>query len=64
VHPKRDNPVPQQPSTRFAFKEGEAVTVRKFGEGRVVSVAGDRVTIVFPNSEVKTFMGQYVNAAA
>ena len=60
---RRSERMPPQPSARFAFKGGEVVTVRKFGEGRVVSVAGDRVTIAFPNSEIKAFMGEYVKAA-
>lgn len=39
---------------------GCTVRVRKFGEGRIVSINGDKVTIVFPNRETKTFLRDYV----
>jgi ATP-dependent DNA helicase RecQ len=37
-----------------------AVRVPKFGEGRVVAVAGDKVTIVFPDRQERTFLRRYV----
>lgn len=42
---------------------GMPVKVAKFGEGRVVSSAGDKVTIVFPDSRKKTFLRDYVEPA-
>ncbi len=39
---------------------GSAVKVPKYGEGRVVSLADDKVTIAFPNSEIRTFLRDYV----
>jgi ATP-dependent DNA helicase RecQ len=39
---------------------GRAVKVAKYGEGRVVASAGDKVTIAFPNSETKIFLRGYV----
>lgn len=42
---------------------GSAVKVARYGEGRVVSTAGDKVTIVFPNSETRTFLRDYVQPA-
>ncbi|HJV84921.1 MAG TPA: ATP-dependent DNA helicase RecQ [Noviherbaspirillum sp.] len=39
---------------------GSAVKVPKYGEGRVVSLADDKVTITFPNSETRTFLRDYV----
>jgi ATP-dependent DNA helicase RecQ len=42
------------------FQPGEPVEVRKFGEGRVVSVAGEEVTIEFPDTRKRTFLQQYV----
>ncbi|WP_225984661.1 RecQ family ATP-dependent DNA helicase [Noviherbaspirillum aerium] len=42
---------------------GTAVRVPKYGEGRVVSSAGDKVTIVFPDRQTKTFLRDYVKAA-
>lgn len=42
---------------------GTAVRVPKYGEGRVVSSAGDKVTIIFPDRQTKTFLRDYVKAA-
>lgn len=39
---------------------GSAVKVAKYGEGRVVSSADDKVTIQFPDSQTKTFLSNYV----
>lgn len=39
---------------------GAAVTVAKFGEGRVVSSLADKVTIIFPDSQTRTFLREYV----
>ncbi|TCS38663.1 ATP-dependent DNA helicase RecQ [Paucimonas lemoignei] len=43
-----------------AFVPGSRVTVPKFGEGKVQAVAGDQITILFPDSRSKTFLQQYV----
>jgi ATP-dependent DNA helicase RecQ len=43
-----------------ALKPGGTVKVARYGEGRVVSVAGDKVVIVFPDSRTKTFLRHYV----
>lgn len=45
------------------LEAGTPVKVAKFGEGRVVSSAGDKVTIVFPDSIKKTFLRNYVEPA-
>ncbi|MDB5838821.1 MAG: ATP-dependent helicase RecQ [Herminiimonas sp.] len=42
---------------------GAAVRVPRFGEGRIVAVSGDKVTIVFPNSETRIFLSTYVQPA-
>ncbi len=42
------------------FEAGRAVRVSKFGEGRVVGVQGDKVTIIFPDTTQKTFLEGYV----
>lgn len=39
---------------------GGRVSVPKFGEGEIQAVAGEQVTIVFPDSRSKTFLRQYV----
>lgn len=40
---------------------GAPVAVPKFGEGRVVSSAADKVTVVFPDSATRTFLREYVH---
>ncbi len=42
------------------LKEGRTVRVPKFGDGQVVSCADDKVTIVFPDSQTRTFLKEYV----
>jgi ATP-dependent DNA helicase RecQ len=42
---------------------GTAVKVAKYGEGRVISSAGDKVTIIFPNRQTRTFLRDYVAPA-
>jgi ATP-dependent DNA helicase RecQ len=49
--PKKDEP---------SMKAGTSVKVPKYGEGRVVSVAGEKITIVFPDSQTRTFLRTYV----
>jgi len=39
---------------------GSPVKVAKYGEGRVVSSAGDKVTIAFPNRQTRTFLRDFV----
>lgn len=39
---------------------GSPVRVPKIGEGKVVSVADGKVTIVFPDSRKRTFLRDYV----
>jgi ATP-dependent DNA helicase RecQ len=48
-----------QPSVP-ALHVGSTVSVPRFGEGRVVSIAGDKITIAFPDSSTKTFLREYV----
>jgi ATP-dependent DNA helicase RecQ len=43
-----------------ALIKGSPVSVAKFGEGRVVSIAGDKITIVFPDRKTRTFLRDYV----
>lgn len=42
---------------------GSPVRVAKYGEGRVVSSAGDKITITFPDSQTRTFLRDYVRPA-
>jgi ATP-dependent DNA helicase RecQ len=52
-------PPPEEKETS-AIEAGSTVRVPKFGEGRVIAVAGDKVTIVFPNRQTKIFLRDYV----
>lgn len=53
-------PVPAAHKEASPFHPGSAVRVSKFGEGQVVEVHGDKVTIIFPDAAQKTFLESYV----
>jgi len=46
-----------------AFEPGARVTVPKYGEGVVLSTAGDQVSIAFPDGEHRAFVADFVTAA-
>ncbi|WP_089399157.1 RecQ family ATP-dependent DNA helicase [Noviherbaspirillum humi] len=57
-------PVESVPEERdISLEPGILVTVPKFGEGQVVSCAGDQVTIIFPDSTERKFLRDYVSPA-
>jgi ATP-dependent DNA helicase RecQ len=62
-HVRHAIPVASQAEKAPPLQAGAPVKVAKFGEGRVVSSAGDKVTIVFPDSSKKTFLRNYVESA-
>ncbi len=39
---------------------GDAVSVRRFGEGQVVAARAEHIDVVFPNGETRTFLKRYV----
>jgi ATP-dependent DNA helicase RecQ len=43
------------------FEPGMHASVAKYGEGVVQTVAGDQVTLVFPDSEAHTFIASFVH---
>jgi ATP-dependent DNA helicase RecQ len=52
---------PEQPEPAPpAFEPGARVQVPKYGEGVVLSVAGDQVTIEFPDQETRSFIAEFV----
>lgn len=55
-------PQAQEPAPA-AFEPGARVRVAKYGEGVVLAVAGDEVTIEFPDQEQRTFVAEYVKPA-
>lgn len=57
-------PVPPSPSKLGSpIRAGQYVRVRRYGEGRVVTVEADKVTVMFPNQETRTFLQDYVDLA-
>jgi ATP-dependent DNA helicase RecQ len=47
-----------------AFAPGERVKVRRYGEGIVEMISGERVAVRFPDDETRTFIARYVKRAA
>jgi ATP-dependent DNA helicase RecQ len=56
----RDQP---EPDAGPQFEAGTRVRVPRFDVGTVVSMAGDQVTIVFPDQGTRTFLADYVQPA-
>jgi ATP-dependent DNA helicase RecQ len=61
--PGQSLPVQPEPSRQPSFPVGASVEVSKVGKGRVVSATDDMVTVVFPNSQTRTFLKSYVRRA-
>lgn len=57
------NHTPEPAPTGPHFEIGMRVTVPKYGEGIVVSVAGDQIGIDLPDGEHKSFMADFVTIA-
>jgi ATP-dependent DNA helicase RecQ len=52
---------PQKPAMPVAaFQPGDSVRVPRYGEGRVAQVAGEEVTVVFPDRARRSFVAAYV----
>jgi hypothetical protein len=47
---------------RAQFKTGDAVRVPRYGSGQVTQVAGEEVTVVFPDASLRTFLSSYVES--
>jgi ATP-dependent DNA helicase RecQ len=54
---------PEAAPSAPAFEVGARVKVPRHGEGVVVAVAGDQVTIAFPDEEQRTFLADFVEPA-
>ena len=59
----RDDEFDREPEAGPAFDTGARVTVPKYGEGIVLSVAGDQVHIEFPDGESRAFLADFVTPA-
>jgi ATP-dependent DNA helicase RecQ len=42
------------------FCPGDEASVPKFGQGRITAVSADQITLVFPDSQTRTFLRRYV----
>ena len=56
-------PAEREPSRQRLFPVGASVEVPKVGKGQVVSATDDMVTVVFPNSQKRMFLKNYVKRA-
>lgn len=45
------------------WQAGERVRVKRYGEGTVELVSGERVAVTFPDGETRTFIGRYLKPA-
>jgi ATP-dependent DNA helicase RecQ len=58
-----EEPADTQPAVIASpFKTGDEVRVPRYGGGRVQQVAGDEVTVVFPDGAQRAFVADYVQA--
>lgn len=53
--------VPAAPAS--PFKAGDEVRVPRYGDGRVEQVAGEEVTVAFPDGSTRAFVAEYVTPA-
>jgi ATP-dependent DNA helicase RecQ len=53
-------PAHAQKRRRRSYATGDAVRVPRYGSGRVRGVAGEEITIEFPNGDARTFLRSYV----
>jgi ATP-dependent DNA helicase RecQ len=49
-----------KPPTKPGLRPGDAVKLRRFGQGRVRAVHGERVEVDFPDGTRRQFLGSYV----
>ena len=59
VQEEADTPAKAE-TAPVGFQPGETVRVPRYGEGRVVQVAGEEVTVAFPDSSRRSFLASYV----
>lgn len=62
-HAERARHPPAAHAWHTPFDPGALVSVPRYGEGRVEAVAGERITIVFPDGATRNFRADYVRAA-
>ncbi|SDV50281.1 RecQ family ATP-dependent DNA helicase [Chitinasiproducens palmae] len=60
---RTEKSIKNAPTQAPAWQPGDAVSVRRYGEGRVESVAGDRVSVTFDDGETRTFVADFVRPA-
>jgi ATP-dependent DNA helicase RecQ len=60
----KDDETPAQNVDEVELSKGDKVELPQYGVGRVKEVEDDRVTVVFPDGEVRKFMKEFINADA
>ncbi len=50
------------PASLPGFQPGDSVRVPRYGDGKVARVAGEEVTVVFPDRSRRSFLASYVSA--
>jgi len=53
----------RHPEEKSPLHVGASVRVARFGEGQVSAIAGDKITVAFPDSRHRTFLREYVQPA-
>jgi ATP-dependent DNA helicase RecQ len=61
-HIRQSAPAKRQEERSPLPRIGSVVRVARFGEGRVVACAGDKITISFPDKKTRTFLRNYVES--
>lgn len=63
THYKPPTRIPHGKAPPDPIAVGNTVRVPKFGEGQVLSIKGEKITVLFPDSRKRTFMRAYVRPA-
>ncbi|MFP5407193.1 MAG: RecQ family zinc-binding domain-containing protein, partial [Gammaproteobacteria bacterium] len=62
AEPPEEANADQPEPARSRFRPGDPVRVPRYGSGQVAKVAGEEITIVFPDASLRTFVSDYVEA--
>jgi hypothetical protein len=49
-----------KPASKPSLRPGDTVKLRRFGEGRVHAVHGERIEVEFPDGSRRHFLSEYV----
>lgn len=60
---RRQQAPPRRREERSSLHVGGSVRVPRFGEGLISAIAGEKITVTFPDSRTRTFLRDYVQPA-